>query len=238
MVLRSPTLPLTEENTMPSTEEKNEPNAELFQNWERVFRKMEGFENCVCLRRVRCPNRFGDMDFLLINRGPDPKLGLVECEGLKTGKKETRAPKGIDQVLAYLAAFVKFEGDGKTILNESIRDAFDTGKLRGRNNAERWSSIEEFTRVAGDPGAELPPPPRPDRGSGAMKVLSNKHEAGFVSLLERASRKIVPVLLYYRKTALLRDEEQLLALAFKNHRLYTGAVRWPSADRLLSGRHV
>jgi len=198
-------------------ENKSEPNQELYRQWKGVFRSLPGFERCVCLRRVRCPNRRGDMDFFLINPAPGPKLGLVECEGFKgkAGKEKSIVPLGVEQLLNYLAGFLHYQNRGKAIFEDSIQDAFNEKKLRGRTNREQWSSQKEF-----------------------MRAVDCKTESDLIRLLDRASRELIPILLYYRKTPLATREEEVLSLAFAKHRLYAGAVRWPEADKLLGGRYL
>jgi hypothetical protein len=90
-----------------STEQGNEPNHLIYRHWRAVFHKISGFERCVCLRRVRCPNRKGDMDFLLVQPPPRPRLGLVEVERWNSGRTVPfPVLKGIDQVSAYLSVNV------------------------------------------------------------------------------------------------------------------------------------
>lgn len=129
-----------------STEERNEPNHLLYRNWEKVFQRIPGFDRCACLRRVRCPDGGKDMDFLLVQPGPEPRLGLVECEGRKgKGKADKRiAPEGVQQLLTYLAGFLPFAGKGREIMDVSIANAFDTALLRGKNNVRRGQTLSEL----------------------------------------------------------------------------------------------
>lgn len=208
-----------------TAEEKREPNQALYQHWESVFRSIPGFEQCVCLMRVRCPNRpHTDMDFFLLNPAQEPKIGLVECEGFKGKglKDKSIAPAGVKQLLTYLADFIPFQGKGKDILEQSIRNAFSEKILRGKINRERWSSMEEFVRAAGCRQGE-------------------SEFSEFIEVLDQASRNLIPILLYYRETPLAAlegaREEDVLFRAFAGHRFYMGAVRWPEADKLLGGRY-
>jgi hypothetical protein len=194
-------------------EEKGEPNRTLYNNWRIVFHSIPGFEQCVCLHRVRRPDRIGDMDFLLINAGNEPKLGLVECEGF-----DKSVPSGVEQLLNYLAGFIPFQGDGKSILKESIQDAFNLEKKnneRGKGNLKIWSSEKEFMHAAGA-----------------------NSENDFINILDNTSFRLVPILLYYRTTPLTTKEEEVLSLAFARHRLYAGAVQWPDANKILDGRYL
>jgi hypothetical protein len=210
-----------------STEQLNEPNHLLYRQWRAVFRSILGFEHCVCLRRVRCPNKAGDMDFLLIEPGSDPKLGLVETEGWSFLRSRPMAvPKGLVQVEAYLKAFRRYRGQGETLLHVSIDNAFDRQNLRGRTNLAHWKARA--------------------RWMGALRGIGSR--ADLERLLGRVSRRnMVPILLYFRDPraanpaltpALTPEEEQTLAERCTSPRLFAGTVSWPLGDRLLSGRYL
>ena len=203
--------------TGPTTEQKNEPNHDLYEHWQQVFRKIDGFDKCLCLRRVRCPDRNRDMDFLLVQPGPAPKLGLVECEGFKgrNNKDKHTAPEGTQQLISYLAGFIEFTGDGRRIFDICIDNAFDIHLNRGKHNVKKWGSVDAWIQK--------------------LNVVS---KSALVDLLSRASRTLIPVLLYYRKQPISEKERKALSLAFKHHALYVGAVRWPEANALLDGGYV
>ena len=190
---------------------ENEPNKRLYKHWEKVFREIPGFEDCICLRRVRCPTGGKDMDFFLLSQKPKPRIGLVECEGLSH-----KLPVGVEQLLTYVHLFSQCKGDGETIRKMSILDAFDTTKKRGKINKRQHGSYEKWYSKA-RPGI-----PDDDR---------------LAQVLAKASKNLVPILLYYRKGGLEESEYKLLRLAFRKHRLYVGAVR-PRKLKLLEGRYL
>lgn len=190
---------------------RNEPNKRLYKHWERVFRKIPGFEDCICLRRVRCPTGGKDMDFFLLSQKPKPKIGLVECEGVSH-----KVPVGVEQLLTYVHLFSQCKGDGETIRKMSILDAFDRNKARGKINKRLHESCEKWYKKA-----------RP-------RTRDEKHLA---RLLVQASKNLVPILLYYRKVGLEESEYKLLRLAFRKHRLYAGSVH-PTRPRLLEGKYL
>ena len=190
---------------------KNEPNKRLYKHWDEVFREIPGFEDCICLRRVRCPTGVKDMDFFLLSQKPTPKIGLVECEG-----QSHKVPVGVEQLLTYLAAFSQHAGDGRRTLKVSIRDAFDENKLRGVLNVHQQGSLEKWYKM-GKP--------------------SIRSEEQLSRILAKASKHLVPILLYYRNDALTRPEYRLLRLAFSKHRLYAGTVQ-PTRPRLLEGKYL
>lgn len=195
---------------------RNEPNDALYRNWSAVFRRIPGFERAVCLRRARCPTGSLDPDFLLLAPGAQPALGIVECEGVRTGRRPMRAPTGVEQLIRYLARFQQHAGDGRRLHDVTVRDAFDRRKARGRGNLEVWGSLGRFRAEAGC-----------------------ADEAAFEALLGRASQRLVPILLYYREGSLEPDEYAVLALALRDTPLFAGAVAWPTADRLAdAGRFV
>ncbi|MFC1799293.1 hypothetical protein ACFL2Z_00060 [Candidatus Eisenbacteria bacterium] len=193
----------------PTVGDKNEPLGELHDNWRKVFPKIPGFESCLCLQGVRPPTRSGEMDFLLVNRN-NPALGLVECEGRKS-----KVPAGIEQMLKYVNGFEQFSGDGKEILKQSIENA-----LEGRLKRATEYNVD-YGGVLGWISRWKPP-------------LRSEEELR--KLLSRASRKIVPVLLYFRYDSLAPEEEQVLRIAFKKHRLYAGTIN--SRNWILKGRYL
>lgn len=208
-----------------SKEEENEPNDKLYKNWDKVFRTIPGFEGCTCLRRATTP-RGKDPDFFLLDPGPEPKIGLVECEGYKgkNGKEKRIAPIGVQQLLTYLHGYANSIGDGNIILERVVKDAFlkekPKGKRyqRGEDNRARWNGgLEVWMRQIGP---------------------SIRNEPDLADLLGRASRNLVPILLYYRVSKLEDDDERMLSLAFRRHRLYVGSVNWPKADVLIAGRYL
>jgi hypothetical protein len=206
-----------------STEQRNEPNHLLYRHWRAVFRQIPQFDRCICLRRVRCPDRSGDVDFLLLQPRPHPRLGLVEVEGWDVRKNTPHdARHGIDQLSRYLKAFRGHAGDGSTILRESIGDAFDTEKhnnQRGQTNVRKLGSYARWARALGDV----------------------HDDAQLARLLGSASQQLVPILLVFRprshRGAVLTEKElDHLAKVLPVHRPYVGAVAWPSADMLLARR--
>ena len=111
------------------------------------------------------------MDFLLIEPGSDPKLGMVETEGWNfLRNRPMTVPKGLDQVEAYLTAFRQYRGQGDTILNVSIDNAFDPTNLRGRTNLAHWKTQARWMKV----------------------VQGNGSRAALVRLLVAASRTQFP----------------------------------------------
>lgn len=205
-----------------STEQRNEPNHLLYRHWRAVFRQIPQFDRCICLRRVRCPDRSGDVDFLLLQPRPHSRLGLVEVEGWDVRKNTPHdARHGIDQLSRYLKAFRRHAGDGSTILRESIGDAFDTEKhnnQRGQTNIREWRNCTRWTRGLGDV----------------------HNDTQLARLLASASRQLVPILLVFRPpsdraSVLTEDELRHLAKAIPSRRTYVGAVAWPSARMLLAG---
>ena len=189
----------------------NEPNKRLYKHWEKVFRKIPGFEDCICLRRVRCPNGGKDMDFFLLSQKPKPKIGLVECEGVSH-----KVPVGVEQLLTYVHLFSQCKGDGETILKVSLEDAFDTSKKRGIINEDPHSTLRKWFKEA-----------RP-------RIKDERHLA---RLLAKASKNLIPIVPYYREDGLEESEYKLLRLAFKKHRLFLGAVH-PRKLKLLEGRYL
>jgi hypothetical protein len=204
-----------------STEQRNEPNHLLYRHWRAVFRRIPGFERCICLRRVRCPDRSGDMDFLLLQPWPRPRLGLVEVAGWNSRKD---VPKGVEddinQLSRYLEAFRQHAGDGSTILRESIDNAFDVRNQRGENNVRRWRNRTRWARALPDV----------------------RNDARLTRLLESASRMLVPILLCFSRESsgglpLTDKEARHLDRALRGHRTYVGIIGWPAAERLLRGRY-
>ena len=204
-----------------STEQRNEPNHLLYRHWRAVFRQIPQFDRCICLRRVRCPDRSGDVDFLLLQPRPHPRLGLVEVEGWDARKNTPHnARNGIDQLSRYLKAFRRHAGDGPTILRESIGDAFDIEKQRGQTNVRTWGSRTRWARALGDVD----------------------DDAQLARLLGSASQQLVPILLVFRprshRASVLTEKElDHLAKALRVHWPYVGAVAWPSAEMLLARRY-
>ena len=190
---------------------RNEPNKRLYKHCEEVFREIPGFEDCICLRRVRCPTGGEDMDFFLLSQKPKPRIGLVECEGVSH-----KVPVGIEQLLTYVHLFSQCKGNEKKVLEISLQDAFDTTKARGEINKHQHGSLEEWYKKA-----------RP----------RIKDETHLARLLGKASKNLVPILLYYRKGGLEESEYKLLRLAFRKHRLFVGAVH-PRKLKLLEGRYL
>jgi len=192
------------------SESKWEPNGKLFLNWKQVFHAIPGFEQCFCLRRVGCPG--GEPDFFLINPKPGPKIGLVECEGLRKSP-----PYGVEQLLKYINSFPHFQNKGRQSLEYAIQHAFDKNTLRGRCNLEIWGSLEEFVCEA-------------------RKAGINK-EDDFIKLPDIVSLKPVPILLYFREQK-LDDQEQKILDPCLLPGLYVGAIMWPEADKLLGGCYL
>jgi len=205
--------------------EKTEPNPKLYENWKKVFRAIPGFENCTCLRRARTP-KGRDPDFFLLSPEPEPRIGLVECEGYKgkNGIDKRIAPIGVEQLLTYLDGYAASIGDGKAILESVVKDAFLKDKRKGKRyqrgevNRTHWKGGLEVWMRQIDP--------------------SIRSEDDLAELLRRASQNLVPILLYYRLSKLEDADERVLSLAFRRHRLYVGAVKWPNADGLISGRYM
>lgn len=215
------TCPLCGEAVL-STEQLTEPNHLLYRHWRSVFRSIPGFAHCVSLRRVRCPDRSGDMDFLRLEPWPQPRLGLVEVEGWHCVRDAPMPLRhGLAQVARYLEAFRGYAGQGSIIRRESIDNAFDRRLLRGETNLRCW-------------------------GSRARWIRARKHSGrrdDFEPLLSAASLTLVPVLLSFRRPtapiALTPAERAFIARTFRGpHRLYVGTVAWPAADRLLGGEFV
>jgi hypothetical protein len=205
-----------------STEQLNEPNHLLYRHWRLVFRRVPGFEHCVCLRRARCPDRSRDMDFLLLEPWPQPKLGLVEVEGWSS-LRDVPMPlwKGLEQVTRYVEIFRRYAGQGSIIRRESVDNSFDSGLLRGRSNLAYWKS--------------------PAHWIGALGRTARQRD--FDRVLSAASRTLVPVLLSFRRAdvganVLTAGELASVQSRLRGHRLYVGAVAWPTADRLLGGQFV
>jgi len=191
---------------------EGELNKRLYAHWEDVFQQIDSFHGCVCLRRVRCAVDLGtDVDFLLLKGGSDPKLGIVECEG-----HDSDPPEGVQQLLRYVAGF---KTTGATILEESIKDAFDTRKRRGRMNEKRWA------------------------GSGRSGLVNWQGRAGartereLARVLDAASKRVVPILIYYRDKPLKPLQKSALSLAFRGHPLYVGIVSYPAANKLIAARY-
>lgn len=212
--------PLCEEAVL-STEQLTEPNHLLYRHWRKVFRSIPGFSHCVSLRRVRCPNRVGDMDFLLVEPWPKPKLGLVEVEGWHC-VRDTPMPlsKGLEQVTRYREAFRRYAGQGAIIRRESIDNAFDRGNQRGETNLSRWKSPARWRRALGN----------------------RARRDGLERLLSAASLTLVPILLSFRRPTvpnLTAAERAFIARTFSGRpRLYVGTVAWPAGDRPLGGEFV
>jgi hypothetical protein len=159
-------------------------NRRLYKDGDQVFHQLPGFKGCSYLRRVRCPARRGsDVDFLLFKKGKRPLLGIVECEGPDKGY-----PAGVEQLKRYVAGF---RGGGKAIYRESIKDAFDASKKRGRVNASRWRDLASWKAELGMDTEELE------------------------AQLGRAT--IVPILLYYRTDNLSAQEKRSLSQTFRQH---------------------
>ncbi|MEK7469264.1 MAG: hypothetical protein AAB074_17965 [Planctomycetota bacterium] len=201
-------------------ETRSEPNFRLYPNWENVFRKIPGFENCVCLRRVRTPNS-KDPDFTLFTVKPEPRIGLVECEGHKGphDRDKSIAPIGVEQLLTYLAGWESVAGRGQLILDTMIKDAFLTQKRkaryqRGEHNQGQWGRFEAWLSKIGAP------------------VTS---ESELVAALSASSMNLTAILLYYRRSSIPSEDERMVSSAFRRHRCFFGAVSWPDADRLLEG---
>jgi hypothetical protein len=192
-----------------SAEKINEPNHRLHEKWEHVFPLILGFESCLCLQRVRCPQRSLDMDFFLLDQAK-PALGVVECEG-----RTHRVPQGVEQLLSYVGWFVPYKGDGERILEVSIRDALESKKKRATVNSAGYGGVQGWisqsrSRVTG--------------------------EAELVALLSQASHRIVPILLYYRDEPLTSDEQRILGLAFRSHDFFAGTIDTGSWS--LTGRYL
>jgi hypothetical protein len=170
---------------------------------------------------VRCPDRAGDMDFLLVEPWPEPRLGLVEVEGWHC-VRDTPMPlgKGVEQVRRYREAFRRYAGQGAIIRRESIDNAFDRGNQRGETNLSRWKSPASWIRALGSRG----------RRDDLERLLST------------ASLTLVPILLLFRRPTvpdLTAAERAFVRRTFsRHHRLYVGTVRWPAGDRLLGGEFV
>jgi len=201
-----------------STEQRNEPNHTLYQNWERVFRKIPGFEECVCLRRVRCPDHKDDPDFFLLTARPVPCIGIVECEGFNSRDATDRpvSSEGVEQLRSYFERWKPYRGKGEVIYKESIQDAFQT-KLRRENNLALWGGgLDEWIAKATSKAT-------PD-------------EKAMIELLDAASQNIVSILLYYRGNRFKDEQVENFARAFRHRPFFVGTVWWPEADKLTGGR--
>ena len=151
------------------------------------------------------------MDFFLLSQKPKPRIGLVECEGLSH-----KVPIGVEQLLTYIHLFSQCKGDGETIRKMSIKDAFDPRKARGQINIEKHGCLECWHK-------------------GARPRIQSKER--LKRILRRASKNLVPILLYYHKDGLEESEYKLLRLAFRKHHLFVGAVH-PRKLELLEGRYL
>lgn len=120
-----------------SAEKENAPLDLLHDQSNKVFRHIPGFQSCICLQGVRCPDHQREMDFLLLNDNP-ASIGLVECQ-------HKSIPAGVEQLLVYVAKFAHFAGRGNAICEESLRNALeDRNNLRSRQYNSRYGSIRAW----------------------------------------------------------------------------------------------
>jgi hypothetical protein len=107
-----------------------------------------------------------------------------------------------------------FEGDGKTIMEVSIRNALESKLLRAVENS-RYGSIKGWI---------------------SQSRSKLRDETELLDLLSQASHRIVPILLYYREDPLTADEQSVLGLAFRGHSLFAGTIHPELLS--LSGRYL
>jgi hypothetical protein len=171
-----------EHNNGESHEDRHEPNYRFRNNWENIFRKIPGLENSTWLRRVRCPNRRGEMDFQLLTAGSDAKMALVELVGHDRSTQDRPIGReGTNQLAKHIERSWTFGGAGRTILEESIKKVFS----RRREDTGWPGGILEWARKA------------------APETQCEKH---IVELLDAASMNLVAVLLCYRRSILTEEE--------------------------------
>lgn len=154
-----------------------EPNKKLFKHWKSEFRSLPGFKRCVCLRAPRTPDGRGHPDFLILKPGKRPRLGIIECEGHRSGMKT-----GASQLEIYLESFRKARKSGRTLRDECIETAFDEKTKRGRRNIRVFGSMNRWLKQAG--------------------IKDKKKLARILSKV----RRITPILLFYPGAKISRED--------------------------------
>lgn len=157
---------------------ERELNAALYERGNSVFRSIKGFESSLCLRAVRCPDRKCAADFIVLQPGPEPKLGIVECE-------RERYPDGARQLRNYIERFRPAGGNGDLILDQCLRNSLEGDNKRSRVYNARHQNLLGWIHQE---GSEID----------SLEELSR--------VLTSASRTLVPILICYRETALNAQE--------------------------------